>query len=149
MESVLRCLSRGRGFLLNFLCPNLQHPTWAMLTRWTQHAHLVVLDLSHERVEGTLLALVSRGWVSMGFGLKARQHRGPKNPSPVSTQTPKHRQSQGSPPMGSWLLRRSRQDGLEVWLPASEASGRIEAPGTWRDPLQVMRMWLSRNFQLS
>ena len=70
-----------------------------MLTRWTQHAHLVVLDLSHERVEGTLLALVSRGWVSMGFGLKARQHRGPKNPSPIPTLTSTHRQPQGSPPL--------------------------------------------------
>ena len=56
-----------------------------------------MLDLSHQHVEGTLLALVNRGWVSMGLSLKARQHRGPKNPSPVSTQTPKHRQSQGSP----------------------------------------------------
>ena len=57
-----------------------------------------MLDLSHQHVEGTLLALVNRGWVSMGLSLKARQHRGPKNPSPVPTQTPKHRQSQGSPP---------------------------------------------------
>ena len=58
-----------------------------MLTRWTQRAHLVVLDLSHQLVEGTLLALVSRGWVSMGLGLKARQHRGLRNPSPVPTPT--------------------------------------------------------------
>ena len=69
-----------------------------MLTRWTQRAHLVVLDLSHQRVEGTLLALVSKGWVSMGLGLKARQHRGPKNHSPVPTPTSTHRQPQGSPP---------------------------------------------------
>ena len=69
-----------------------------MLTRWTQRAHLVVLDLSHERVDGTLLALVSKGWVSMGLGLKARQHRGPKNPSPIPTLTSTHRQPQGSPP---------------------------------------------------
>ena len=47
----------------------------------------MVLDLSHQHVEDTLLALVSRGWVSMGLGLKARQHRGLRNPSPVPTPT--------------------------------------------------------------
>ena len=114
MESVLLCLFRGKGFLLISYIPHFSSRTWATLTRCTRRAHLVVLDLSHQHVEGTLLALVNRGWVSMGLSLKARQHRGPKNPSPISTQTPKHRQSQGSPPMGSWLLRSSHQDGPEV-----------------------------------
>ena len=71
------------------------HP--ATLTRWTQCAHLLVLDLSHQRVEGTLLALVSKGWVSMGLGMKARQHRGLRNPSPITTPTPTHRLHHGSP----------------------------------------------------
>ena len=98
MESVLLCLFRGKGFLLISCIPHFSSRTWATLTRCTQRAHLVVLDLSHQGAEGTLLALVSRGWVSMGLGLKARQHRGPRNPSPIPTQTPKYRQHQGSPP---------------------------------------------------
>ena len=99
-------------------------------------------------MEGILLTVVSRGWVSMGLGLKARQHSRLKNPSRIPTPTPTHRQPQGSA-MGNRLLTSSPQSGPKVWLPAGEASGRIEAPGAWRDPLQVMRMWLSRNFQLS
>ena len=67
------------------------------LTRWTHCAHLVVLDLSHQCVEGTLLTLVSRGWVSMGLVLKARQHRGPRNTIPITTPTPTHRLPHGSP----------------------------------------------------
>ena len=97
MESVLLCLFRGKGFLLISCIPHFSSRTWATLTRCTQRAHLVVLDLSHKGAEGTLLALVSRDWVSMGLGLKARQHRGPRNPSPIPTQTPKYRQHQGSP----------------------------------------------------
>ena len=100
MESVLLCSSWGRGFLLNFLGPKLGAraagpPAPGGLS---VRAPLVVLDLSHQRVENTLLALVSRGWVSMGLGLKATQHRGPRNPSPIPTPTPTHRQPQGSPP---------------------------------------------------
>ena len=45
--------------------------TWATLTGWAQRAHLVLLDLSHQSVEGTLHALESRGWVSVGLGLGA------------------------------------------------------------------------------
>ena len=70
--------------------------TWATRTRWTQPAHLVVLDNSHQHMEGILLTLVSRGWVSMGLGMKARQHRGPRNPSPITTPTPTHRLHHGS-----------------------------------------------------
>ena len=60
--------------------------------------NLVVWDLSHQSVEGTLLALVSRGWVSMGLRLKARQHSRPRNPSPITTPTPTHRESLRSLP---------------------------------------------------
>ena len=56
----------------------------------------MVLDNSHQHMEGILLTLVSRGWVSMGLGLKARQHSRLKNPSPNPTLTPTHRQPQGS-----------------------------------------------------
>ena len=51
----------------------------------------MVLDISHQCVEGTLLTLVSRDWVNMVLGLKVRQHRALRNPSPITTLTPTHR----------------------------------------------------------
>lgn len=98
MESVLCCLSRGRGFLLNFLCPNLQLTHLGNAQQVDTACTPCGAGSLNQRVEGTLLALVSRGWVSMGLGLKARQHRGPKKPSPVPTPTSTHRPPQGSLP---------------------------------------------------
>ena len=96
MESVLLCLSLGRGFLLNFLGPTLAAHATGPPSAGGLSVHTLWCWISHQRVEGTLLALVSRGWVSMGLGMNASQHRGPRNPSPITTPTPTHRLPHGS-----------------------------------------------------
>ena len=117
-----------------------------MLTRWTQCAHLVVLDLSHQRVEGTLLALVSRGWMSMGLARRPGS-TGDLEPQP-SPQLDSHTQAAtGLSAMGS--SSGSPPGSAEVWLPDREASGRREAACAQRDPLLDMGMWRSPNFKLS
>ena len=84
--------------MLNFLGPTLAAHTPGPPSPGGLSVHTLWCWISHQRVEGTLLTLVSRGWVSMGLGLKARRHRGPRNPSPVPTPTPTHIQPQSSPP---------------------------------------------------
>ena len=66
-------LVQGYGNFVKFPGSKLAaHAPGQRSPRWTQRAHLVVLDLSHQHVEDTLLALVSKGGVSMGLSLKAR-----------------------------------------------------------------------------
>ena len=108
----------------------------------------MVLDLSYQHVEGTLLSLVSRGWVSMGLARRPGS-TGDQEPQP-RPQLDSHTQAAtGLPAMGSQLLRISPQGGAEVWLPAGEASGRRETAGAQWDPLPDMGIWPSRTFQLS
>ena len=108
----------------------------------------MVLDLSYQHVEGTLLSLVSRGWVSMGLarrpGSTGDQETQPRSQLDSHTQA-----ATGLPAMGSYLLRISPQGGAEVWLPAGEASGRRETAGAQWDPLLDMGIWPSWTFQLS
>ena len=106
---------------------------WATLTGRAQLAHLVLLDLSHQSVEGILHALESRGWVRVGLSLGAGSAGDRGTPAPSPPRLP-HTGSPRAPPMGSWLLRSSPQGGPEVWLPAGEASGRREAAGARRGP---------------
>ena len=143
-------LVQGKGIFVKFPGSHTcSSRTWTTLTWWTQREHLLVLDLSHQRVERTLLARVSTGWVSMGLGLKASQHRGTRNPSPITTLTPTYRQPHGSPPWAAGSSGAPPKGGPNVWLPAGEALGRREAAGARQDPLPDMGMWPSRNFQLS
>ena len=88
MESVLLCLSLGRGFLLNFLGPTLAAHAPGPPSSGGLSVHTLWCWISQQRVEGTLLALVSRGLLSMGLGMMARQHRVPRNHSPLTTPTP-------------------------------------------------------------
>ena len=105
MYVTIQVLFDSIGVILTFVrcgvCVCLSHESMTCSYRilWLGNANtemvgktsFVVLDLSQQHVEGTLLALVSRGWVNMGLGLKARQHRGPKKPSSVPTPTSTHR----------------------------------------------------------
>ena len=108
----------------------------------------MVLDLSHQCVEGTLLALVSRGWVSMGLGPKARQQRTEEH-QPHHHPYSHTQAAPWLPVMGTWHLWRSPQGGPEFRLPAGEASGRREAGGDWGDPLPDIGLWPSQTFHLS
>ena len=108
----------------------------------------MVLDISHQCVEGTLLTLGSRDWVNMVLGLKARQHRALRNPSPITTPTPTHRLPK-APRNEHPAPLEIPQGSPEVRLPAGEASGRREAGGAWGDPLPDMGTWPSQTFHLS
>lgn len=104
------------------------HAAWASLVGRAQLAHLVLSNLSHQRVEGILHALGRRGWLSVRLGPGAWQRRGPRDPSvklmhhpsspwPLPTPPP-HRQPQGSPHQAAWPSGAPPQGSPEVWLPA-------------------------------
>ena len=76
----------------------------------------------------------------MGLILKAKQHRGPRNPAQSPPRLP-NTGSPRAPPHG--------QGGPKVWLPDGEASGRRKAASAWEDPLPHMGIWPSQTFQLS
>ena len=108
----------------------------------------MVLDLSYQHVEGTLLSLVSRGWVSMGLARRPGS-TGDQEPQPRSQLDSHTQAATGLPAMGSYLVRISPQGSAEVWLPAGKASGRRETAGAQWDPLPDIGIWPSRTFQLS
>ena len=146
MESVLLCLSLGRGFLLNFLGPTLAAHATGPPSAGGLSVHTLWCWISHQRVEGTLLALVSRGWVSMGLARRPGS-TGDREPQP-SPQLDSHTQAAtGLSAMGS--SSGSPPGSGEVWLPDGEASGRREAACAQRDPLLDMGIWQSWYFKLS
>ena len=70
---------------------------WATLFRQAQLSHLVLPDLSHQRVEGILHALESRGCVRVGLSLGAWPWRGSRDPSPFRTPSPPRLPHSGRP----------------------------------------------------